>query len=104
MLKKIYENFKRGTGKIKWFATLFSERVDIEIAVFRLLYQSDEMAKKRDEHLKAIGERVVEQKEHGEKNIFRDSVVAEALDEIGKIDRNIEDLRHKASEISRVTG
>lgn len=104
MLKKIYDNFKKGIEKIKWFATLFSERVDIEIAVFRLLYKSDEMAKKRDEHLKTIGERVVALKEYGEKNIFRDSVVAEALDAIEKIDRNIEDLRHKASEISRVTG
>ena len=104
MLKKIYENFKKGIEKIKWFATLFSERVDIEIAVFRLLYQSDEMSKKRDEHLKAIGERVVALKEHGEKNIFRDSVIVEALDEIEKIDKHIGDLRHKASEISRVTG
>jgi len=104
MLKKIHENFKKGIEKIKWFATLFSERMNIEIAVFRLLYQSDEMAKKREAHLKTIGERVVALKEHGEKNIFRDSVVVEALDEIGKIDKNIEDLRHKASELSRITG
>ena len=104
MLKKIHENFKKGIEKIKWFATLFSERMNIEIAIFKLLHQSDAMAKKREAHLKTIGERVVALKEHGEKNIFRDSVVVEALDEIGKIDKNIEDLRHKASELSRITG
>ncbi len=104
MLKKIYDNFKKGIEKIQWFAKLFSERVDIEIAVFRLLYQSGEMEKKREAYLKTIGERVVALKEHGEKNIFRDSAVVEALDEIGKIDKNIGDLRHKASEISGITG
>jgi ArsR family metal-binding transcriptional regulator len=104
MLKKIYENFKKGIAKIKWFATLFSERMNIEIAIFKLLYQSDEMAKKREAHLKTIGERVVAIKGHGEKSVYRDSVVVEALDEIEKIDKNIDDLRHKASDLGRVTG
>ncbi len=104
MLKNVYENLRKGLEKIKWFATLFSERMNMEIAIFKLLYQSEEMAKKRDELLKTIGERVVELKGHGEKNIFRDSVVSGALEEIEKIDKNIDDLRHKAGEISRVTG
>jgi len=103
-LKKIYENFRKGIGKIQWFSSLFSERMHIEIALFRLLYQSDEMARQRETLLKTIGERVVELKGHAEKNVFRDSVLAEALEEIEKIDKYIDDLRHKASEISRVTG
>ena len=48
MLKKVYENFRKGMEKIKWFATLFSERMNIEIAIFKLLYQSDEMTRKRE--------------------------------------------------------
>ena len=104
MLKKLYENFRKGTVKIKWFATLFSERMNIEIAIFKLLYQSDEMSRKREALLKTIGERVVELKGHSEKNIFRDSDIEEALEEIEKIDKNINDLKYKASEISRVTG
>jgi ArsR family metal-binding transcriptional regulator len=104
MLKNVYENIRNGVEKIKWFATLLSERMNIEIAVFKLLYQSDEMTKKREVLLKTIGERVVELKGHGDKIVFRDTDVSEALEEIEKIDKNIEDLRHKASEISRVTG
>ncbi len=104
MFRNVYENFGKGLEKIKWFATLFSERVHMEIAVFKLLYQSDEMAKKRDELIKTIGERAVEMKGQGEKNIFRDSVVAGAMEEIEKIDRNIDELKQKAGEISRVTG
>jgi len=104
MLKNVYENFRKGLEKLKWFATFFSERMNVEIAVFKLLYQSDEMAKKKDGFLKTIGERVVELKGHGDKIVFRDSVVSEALEEIEKLDRNIDDLRHKAGEISRVSG
>lgn len=104
MLKNVYGNLKNGIGKIKWFAALFSERMNIEIAIFKLLYQSDEMTKKREVLLKTIGERVVELKGHSEKNIFRDSDIAGALEEIEKIDQSINDLKDKASEISRVTG
>lgn len=104
MLKKVYESLRNGAQKIKWFATLFSERMNIEIAIFKLLYQSDEMSKKRDELLKAIGERVVALQGHYEKNIFRDSEISAALEDIGKIEKNINDLKYKASEISRVTG
>ncbi len=104
MLKNVYGNLKNGIEKIKWFATLFSERMNIEIAIFKLLYQSDEMTKKREVLLKTIGGRVVELKGHSEKNIFRDSDIAGALDEVEKIDKNINDLKGKASEISRTTG
>jgi len=104
MLKNVYQNFKNGIEKIKCFAALFSERMNIEIAIFKLLYQSDEMTKKRETFLKVIGERVVELKGHSEKNIFRDGDIAGALEEIEKIDKNLNDLKVKASEISRVTG
>ena len=103
-MKNVYENLKNGIGKIKWFATLFSERMNIEIAIFKLLYQSDEMSKKKEVLLKIIGERVIELKGHSEKNIFRDSDIAGALEEIEKLDKNINDLKSKASDISRVTG
>ena len=104
MLKKIYENFRKGIEKIKWFATLFSERMNIEIAVFKLLYQSDEMKRKREALLRTVGERVLELKGHAEKNVYRDSVIAEALEEVESIGKNIDDLKQKAADISRVTG
>ncbi|MEW6107637.1 MAG: hypothetical protein AB1632_00495 [Nitrospirota bacterium] len=104
MLKKAQENFKKGIEKIKWFSALFSERIKIEIAVIRLLYQSDEMDKKREKLLKTIGERIVELKDHPDKNIFKDKVIADAVSEAEKLQKNIDELKQKASEISRVTG
>jgi hypothetical protein len=104
MLKRVYENFRRGSEKIKWFAALLSERINIELAVFKLLHQSDEMEKKRQELLVTIGDRVVELKGRGDKNVFLDSALTGALAEIEKLDSNINELRKKASEISRVAG
>jgi len=40
-------------------------------------------------------------KDHPEKSVFKDGVVAGALQEIEKIDKNIEELKQKAGEISR---
>ena len=82
MLNKVYDNFKKGIEKIRWFATLFAERLNIEIAVLKLLHQSEEMTQKRATLLRAIGEQVVALNEHPEKNVFRDSVIAGALEEI----------------------
>ncbi len=102
MLKRLKENFEGGVEKIKWFSSLLSERLKIEISLMRLLYQSEQMEKKRDELLKKIGERVYELREHAEAHILKDSVVAETLSEIGKINEELESTRKKTSEISKL--
>lgn len=102
-MKKIIEDFREGIGKIRWFSTLFAERLKIEIAVFRLLYESDKMGKTRDDLLKKIGERVIDLKAQTDKNILRDSVVAEAIAQLEQIEKNMEETKSKVSEIGRVT-
>ena len=103
-MKKIFEDFRKGMGKVRWFAALFAERLKIEIAIFRLLYDSDRMSKTREELLKKIGERVMELKGNHDKNILRDSVIVEALGEIEKLEKYLEETRAKVSDIGRVTG
>lgn len=102
-MKKIFEDFRKGIEKVRWFAKLFAERLKIEIAVFRLLYDADRMNKTREKLLKKIGERVMELKGHDDKNIFRDTTIAEALGEIEKLEKNMEETRAKVSDIGRVT-
>lgn len=104
MLKRLKDNFLRGIEKIKLFSSLFSERVKIEIAVIRLFFQSDEITKKKEELLKKIGQRVLEMKEHQDKNILKDIVISEAMTEIEKLEKDITDLKQKISDLSRVTG
>jgi hypothetical protein len=100
MVRRLKDNFDRGIVKIKWFSSLLSERLRIEYVVIKLLFQSDRMEKKKDELLKIIGQRVLEMKEHIDKQILRDRVIAEALSEIEKINNEINITKKKASEIS----
>jgi uncharacterized protein Yka (UPF0111/DUF47 family) len=101
-VKKIIDDFKKGLERVRWFSTVFAERLKIEIAIFRLLYESDRMTKTRGELLRKIGERVLELKDHQEKNILKDSLVAEAVAEINKIEKTIDDLKTRVAEIGRV--
>ena len=103
MWKKLKENFDRGIEKIKWFSMLLSDRIKIEYSVMKLLYQSEQMKKKRDELLKTIGERMYELKEHSDRFVLKDRVIADALDELDKINTEIESTKKKASEISSAT-
>jgi hypothetical protein len=100
MFQKLRENFKEGLYRLKWVAIVLSERLKIEIAVIKLLYQSDEMEKSREKLLKSIGRRVYELHGSPDKNIMRDRTVLAALDEIRKIEKNIDELKKKVSEMS----
>ena len=102
MFKRLRENFGKGTSNLKWFASVLSERLKIELAVIRLLYQSDDMEKSREELLKTIGRRVYDLRGTADKNILKDKTVMEALHEIEKIEKNIDELRQKVSEMSNV--
>jgi seryl-tRNA synthetase len=102
MLRRLKDSFDDGVEKIKWFSSLLSERLRIELSLMRLLYQAEEMEKKREELMKAIGKRVCELKDHSDTQVLRDRAISETLNEIGKIDEEIESTRKKASDISRV--
>lgn len=100
MLKRLKENFESGLEKIKWFSTLLSDRLKIDYSVMKLLYQSEQMEKKKDELMRTIGQRVYELKGYSESHILKDSTISEALSEIEKIDKEIESTKKKALEIS----
>jgi seryl-tRNA synthetase len=100
MLKRIKDNFDRGVEKVKWVSTIVSERLKIEVSIMKLLYQSDQMEKRKDELIRTIGKRVYELKDHPDRHLIKDRVIAEALEEIEKISSEIDATRKKASEIS----
>jgi hypothetical protein len=100
MWKKLNENFDRGIEKIKWFSMLLSDRIKIEFSVMKLLYQSEQMKKRKEELMKTIGERIYELKGHPDRYVLKDKVIADALDELDKINAEIESAKKKASEIS----
>jgi seryl-tRNA synthetase len=100
MLKRLKDNFESGVEKIKWFSSLFSDRIKIDFSVMKLLHQSEQMEKKKDELMRTIGKRVYEMKGYSESHILKDGIISAALSEIEKIDKEIESTKKKASEIS----
>lgn len=102
MWNKIRDSLERGIEKIRWFSALLNERVKVELSVFKLINQSREIEKKRDEILRAIGKRVLELKDKSEKNILRDPSLMELIEQLKTIDSEIEDIREKVLELSKI--
>ena len=102
MWKRVKNNLDSGTEKVKWFSSLMNERVKIEISLFKLLYQSTGLEKKRAELMKTIGERVFELRNRQEKHVLRDPVILEAMNDLERLEAEIEDTKKKASEIGRI--
>ena len=102
MLKRLKNNFDSGIEKLKWFSSMFSERITVELSVFKLLYHAEEMEKERDELMKAIGQRTYEMKAGPDRNILKDRVIADAMQEIERLTSEIESTKKKAAEISRI--
>ena len=100
MWTRIKRNFESGLDKVKWLASLLSDRAKIEMSVMKLLYESDQMEKRRDELMKIIGKRVFELKDSSERHILKDRVISESVSEIEQISGEIETTKKKASEIS----
>ncbi|MFZ3123431.1 MAG: hypothetical protein WA104_08765 [Thermodesulfovibrionales bacterium] len=104
MWKRVKNNFDAGIERIKWFSSLLSERMKIEFSVIKLVSDRDKKEKERAEKLRLIGERVFEMREQHDKNILKDKVIAGSIIEIEKLDSEIEDIKNKVSEISKVEG
>jgi len=101
MLKRIKDSFDSGLEKIKWFSSLLSDRVKVEVSVLKLMYQSDQMERRKNDLMKTIGRRVHELKEYPDRQILKDRIIDDALVEIEHIIREIELTKKKASEISK---
>ncbi|MCL4456236.1 MAG: hypothetical protein M1147_09835 [Nitrospirae bacterium] len=101
MYAKIKKDFDEGIGKIKWFASLLSERIRVEITVFKLLYKSEELKKRKDELMRKMGEEVYEHRGK-EKNIYANKEIVSAIKELETLEPEIKETLEKASEISKI--
>ncbi len=102
MLKKAADNFRRGAERIRWFSTVFSTRLKLEITIIKLMYRSDEMRRQREELLRTIGERVYEMRETPERNVFKDRVTQESIGRIEALEKEIDELNRRVQDVSRV--
>ena len=101
MLGRVKKDFESGLKIVRWFATLLSERVRIEITIFKLLYKSEELKKKRDELMRQIGEEVYEMRDKG-KNVYNNKEVLTAIKSLQSIEPEIMETLEKASDLSKL--
>jgi len=102
MWRKVKDNLDSGVERVKWFSSLLNDRLKIEIALVKLLYRSSEMEKKKAALMTAVGERVYGMRTGPDKNVLRDPEILQRLKQLEDLDAEIEELRKKAAEISRL--
>ncbi len=102
LVEKLKKSYEAGVEKVKWFASIFSERLKVEAAVIKLLKESGKVEKQRDLLVKSIGERVFELRGRADVDVFTDTGIRQALDELEKLDAEMRELKSRASEIGRV--
>lgn len=98
MIEKLMANFTAGVEKLRWFSSLMSERLKVELAVIKLMNEARALEEKKKEVLMAVGERVFELRGH-EQAILKDPALKETLKELGTLNKDLEDLKKRISEM-----
>jgi hypothetical protein len=103
MIDRIRNNLNKGLDQVKWFATFLSERTKAETEIARLLFESTKIEGKIEDLYRDIGKRVLEIREKGEKAIWKDFVIQQALDEIKHLKETAEEYRNQANDLSKLS-
>jgi seryl-tRNA synthetase len=101
MLLRFRKNLDEGIGKVRWFSSLLTERLKVEMAVIKLLKESDGLEKRRSELIEDIGERVFELRDRKDMDIIKDPKIKAALKELEPLEKELHELKEKASEIGK---
>jgi len=102
MINKVKDSFNTGLMRVKWIATLVAERTKAETSVVKLLYESSKLESKIDDLYRDIGKRVVELKEKGEKEVYQDFIVQQALNELKDLRDAVKDYGKQAKNINKL--
>ncbi|MDX9714725.1 MAG: hypothetical protein RBT37_04765 [Dissulfurispiraceae bacterium] len=100
MYQRLKKDIERAGEHIKWFASLLSERIRIEIAVFKLMYRSEEIKKRKEELLRVIGAEVYSSRESAS-DVYSNSEIRNAIIELESLDPQINEIAEKVQEISK---
>ncbi|RJQ48608.1 MAG: hypothetical protein C4538_03595 [Nitrospiraceae bacterium] len=102
MIDRIRKNINKGLDQVRWVATFLAERTKAETQIAKLLFENTKIEGKIDDLYRDIGRRVAELREQGEKSIWKDFVVQQALDEIRHLRNTAEDFKNQARNLSNL--
>lgn len=93
---KLQQNFESGVEKVRWFASILSERLKVEAGVIKLLARIRKLERKKDDLFKAIGEKVHETRTSPIDDISGQQTIRELLAQIDEIDEEIRNIKAEA--------
>ena len=102
MIDRIRKSLDKGLDQVKWFATFLAERTKAETEIAKLLFESTKIEGKIEDLYRDVGKRVMELKEKGDKAVWKDFVILQALDEIKHLKEAAEEYRNQANDLSKL--
>jgi len=98
MIEIIKKDFSRGLKTFKFWASVISERLKVEINVLRLIGEMNKIASKRDELLKEIGKEIYSLW-GSDLNIKDHEKLSNLMREIKELETDIENKKKKMDEL-----
>ncbi|MBI5056772.1 MAG: hypothetical protein HZB61_09180 [Nitrospirae bacterium] len=102
MIDRIRRNLNKGLDQVKWVATFLAERTKAETEIAKLLFESTKIEGKIDDLYRDIGKRVTELKEKGERSVWKDFIIQQALDEVKHLKEAAEDYKNQANNLTKL--
>lgn len=102
MIETIKRDFLQGLKTFKFWASVFSERVKVEINVIKLIGELNRLSEKRDALLKMVGKEIYDS--WGTLIDMKDNEkFADLIKQIREVEIEIEDRKRKLNELQDVS-
>lgn len=98
MLEIIKKDFLQGVKTFKFWATVISERIKIELNVLNLIREMNKLNLKKDELLKYIGKEIYDSWDR-DLEVKENEKISSLVRQIREIEIEIEDKRNKFKEL-----
>lgn len=98
MLEIIKKDFLQGLKNFKFWATVISERIKIELNVLKLIREMNKLNIKKDELLKSIGKEIYDSWDR-DLEVKENEKISSLVRQIREIEVEIEDKRKKFREL-----
>lgn len=102
MIDKIRISVKEGMKRVKWITMFLAERTRAETEIGKLMFESSKLESKLEKLYIDIGKRVLELHQKGDKSVFNDFIVQQAIAEIKDLKDAIDDYKKQARELSNI--
>ncbi len=101
MLDRTKESLAAGITRVKWIASFLADRIKAEISIAKIHYRRSRIERQINDRYRDIGRRVVELRDRGETDVFKDAVIQHALDEVKDMNDTLKMDRKEADQMDK---